>query len=93
MLGLWVRNQNFAGASIRTPILIAEFQAELDSLPPPAQLRSVPHTDNSTGRNRAFRWRRSQGCVFGKIPTQEPVSMEELREKASALPPASIFIY
>ena len=30
-LGLWVRSQNLAGASVRSEILIAEFQAELGS--------------------------------------------------------------
>ena len=82
-LGLWVRAQNLAGASVRTPVLIAEFQANLESQPPPVELRSVPRTENSTGRNWAFRWRRSQGGVFGKLRTNEPISTEEMRQKES----------
>ena len=87
-LGLWVRAQNLAGASVRTPVLIAEFQANLESQPPPVELRSVPRTENSTGRNWAFRWRRSQGGVFGKLRTNEPISTEEMRQKEarSAMP-------
>ena len=80
-LGRWVRAQNLAGASVRTPCLIAEFQKKLQSKPPPVQLRSVPQTENSTGRNWAFRWRRSQGGVFGKIRTQEPITTAESRDK------------
>ena len=82
-LGLWVRAQNLAGASVRTPVLIAEFQANLESQPPPVELRSVPLTENSTGRNWAFRWCRSQGGVFGKLRTNEPISTEEMRQKES----------
>ena len=80
-LGIWVRAQNLVGASVRTPVPIAEFQANLESQPPPVELRSVPLTENSTGRNWAFRWRRSQGGVFGKIRTQEPITTAESRDK------------
>ena len=66
---------------MRTPRLIAEFQRWLEAQPPPVQLRSVPVSENSTGRNWAFRWRRSQGGVFGKIRTQEPLTIPEIREK------------
>ena len=90
-LGLWVRAQNLAGASVRTPLLIAEFQANLETKPPPVQLRSVPQTENSTGRNWAFRWRRSQGGVFGKIRTEEPIGCAEKREKDGVVAPREMF--
>ena len=80
-LGLWVREKDLVGASVRTPRLIAEFQRRLEAQPPPVQLRSVPETENNTGRNWAYRWRRSQGGVFGKIRTQEPIATFEIREK------------
>ena len=66
---------------MRTPRLVAEFQRRLEAQPPPVQLRSVPETENSTGHNWAFRWRRSQGGVFGKIRTQELLTTPEIREK------------
>ena len=68
-------------AAPRTPCLIVEFQKKVQSHPPPVHLRSMPQTENSTGRNWAFRWRRSQGGVFGKIRTQEPITTAESREK------------
>ena len=79
-LGMWVREQNLAGASVRTPFLIDEFQKKLDSKPPPVQLRAVPQIANNTGRSWALRRRRSQGVVFGKIRTQEPIATAECRE-------------
>lgn len=81
-LGLWVRARNLAGASVRTPTLIAEFQTRLEARPPPVQLTSVPQTEDRRGRNWAFRWRRSQGGAFRNLRTEEPISTEEKREKA-----------
>ena len=81
-LGMWVRERNLAGASVRTPFLIDEFQKKLESSPPPVQLRAVPEMADDKGRQWAVRWRRSQGAVFGKIRTQEPITTAESREKA-----------
>ena len=47
-LGMWVRERNLAGAPVRTPFLIDEFQKELESSPPPVQLRSVPEMADDT---------------------------------------------
>ena len=82
-LGLWVREQNLAGTPVRTPVLIDAFQKNIESKPPPVQLRSVPQEANSTGRNWVFKWRRSQGSVFGKLGTPEPVTPAESRQKVS----------
>ena len=81
-LGLWVRSQNLAGASVRTPRLISAFQLSLQTQPPPVELKCAPLTENSTGRNWAFRWRRSQGAIFAKIRTEEAIGIADKREKA-----------
>ena len=81
-LGLWVRSQNLAGASVRTPRLISAFQLSLETQPPPVELKCAPLTENSTGRNWAFRWRRSQGAIFAKIRTEEAIDTPAKRDKA-----------
>ncbi len=81
-LGGWVRASNLDGTAIRTPRLIVEYQRRLAEQPPPVILRSVPWTENSTGRNWAFRWRRSQGAMFGKLRTEADVTLPEKRQKA-----------
>ena len=81
-LGSWVRAVNLDGTAIRTPRLIAEYQRRLAEQPPPVLLRSVPWTDNSTGRNWALRWRRPQGAMFAKLRIEDDVTLPEKREKA-----------
>ncbi len=81
-LGSWVRANNLDGTAIRTPRLIAEYQRRLAEQPPPVLLSSVPWTENSTGRNWAFRWRRSQGAMFGKLRIEADVTLPEKRQKA-----------
>ena len=81
-LGGWVRAQNLNGTSIRTARLIVEYQRRISEQPPSVPLRSAPWTTNSTGRNWAFRWRRSQGAMFGKLRTETDVAVPEKREKA-----------
>ena len=81
-LGSWVRANNLDGTAIRTARLIVEYQRRLADQPPPVFLRSVPWTENSTGRNWAFRWRRSQGAVFGKLRTEADVTLPQKRQKA-----------
>ena len=81
-LGGWVRAQNLNGTSIRTARLIVEYQRRISEQPPSVPLRSAPWTTNSTGRNWAFRWRRSQGAMFGKLRTEADVAVPEKREKA-----------
>ena len=81
-LGGWVRAQNLDGTSIRTARLIVEYQRRISEQPPSVPLRSAPWTTNSTGRNWAFRWRRSQGAMFGKLRTEADVTVPEKREKA-----------
>ena len=81
-LGGWVRAQNLDGTSIRTARLIVEYQRRIAEQPPSVPLRSAPWIINSTGRNWAFRWRRSQGAMFGKLRTEADVTLPEKREKA-----------
>jgi hypothetical protein len=81
-LGGWVRALNLDGTAIRTARLIVEYQRRIAEQPPSVRLRSVPWTANSTGRNWAFRWRRSQGAMFGKLRTEDDVTLPEKREKA-----------
>ena len=81
-LGGWVRAQNLDGTSSRTARLIVEYQRRIAEQPPSVPLRSAPWTTNSTGRNWAFRWRRSQGAMFGKLRTEADVAVPEKREKA-----------
>jgi hypothetical protein len=78
----WVRTRNLDGTAIPTARLIDEYQRRLAEQPPSVRLRSVPSTANSTGRNWAFRWRRSQGGMFGKLRTEADVTLPEKREKA-----------
>ena len=78
----WVRTRNLDGTAIPTARLIDEHQRRLAEQPPSVRLRSVPSTANSTGRNWAFRWRRSQGAMFGKLRTEADVAVPEKREKA-----------
>ena len=78
----WVRTRNLDGTAIPTARLIDEYQRRLAEQPPSVRLRSVPWTANSTGRNWAFRWRRSQGAMFGKLRTEDDVTLPEKREKA-----------
>ena len=81
-LGGWVRAQNLNGTSIRTARIIVEYQRRISEQPPSVPLRSAPWATNSTGRNWAFRWRRSQGAMFGKLRTEADVTLPEKREKA-----------
>ena len=81
-LGSWVRANNLDGTAIRTARLIVEYQRRIAEQPPPVRLRSAPWTGNSTGRNWAFRWRRSQGAMFGKLRIEADVTLPEKREKA-----------
>ena len=85
MLGGWVRATNLDGTAIRTPRLIAEYQRRLAEHPPPVPLSSVPWTANSTGRNWALRWRRSQGAMCAKLRIEADVTLAEKREKAGGV--------
>ena len=81
-LGGWVRAINLDGTAIRTPRLLAEYHRRLAEQPPPVPLRSVAWTHTSTGRNWAWRWRRSQGAMLAKIRVEADVTLPEKREKA-----------
>ena len=86
-LANWVRQQNLAGNAIRTSRLIEMYTEQLHTHPPPVPPKSQPtHTDNM-GRLWAHRWRATQGAVFGKLRTEEDITVEEKRLKVGPSPP------
>ena len=80
-LAEWVRRENLAGNAIRTPRLIDKYTHQIAEQPPPVAPRSQPSHTNTLGRLWAHRWRMSQGAVFGKLRTEEAITVEDKRAK------------
>ena len=78
-VGAWVREENVAGAAVRTETHISRYNDELARVLAPPSPSQVPGVEHVTGRTWAWRWRRFQGSTFSKLSTMSRASRKIMK--------------